>query len=53
MNTNQEVERLLDNIVLLPDGAQLELLKALLEMHAEDLGLYTRDDGAFLGKIAE
>ncbi len=45
MTTEEKVELLFQQITELPDEAQAELVQALVEMRAENLGIYALDDG--------
>jgi hypothetical protein len=55
MTTREKVESLLQQVVDLPDEAQAEFVDFLLEMRAQDLGLYQldEDDRASLARSAE
>ena len=44
MTTREKVESLLQQVVDLPDEAQAEFVEFLLEMRAQDLGIYHLDD---------
>jgi len=44
MTTREKVELLLQQVVDLPDEAQTEFVQSLLEMRAQDLGIYRLDD---------
>lgn len=55
MTTREKVELLLQQVVDLPDEAQAEFVEFLLEMRAQDLGIYHLDDDdrASLARSAE
>jgi isoaspartyl peptidase/L-asparaginase-like protein (Ntn-hydrolase superfamily) len=55
MSTNEKIEELLNQIAELPEAAQDELVRALVEMRAENLGIYVLDDEdrAALARSAE
>jgi hypothetical protein len=55
MTTREKVESLLQQVVDLPDEAQAEFVDFLLEMRAQDLGIYQLDeeDRASLARSAE
>lgn len=55
MTTREKVQSLLQQVVDLPDEAQAEFVDFLLEMRAQDLGLYEldEDDRASLARSAE
>ena len=55
MTTREKVESLLQQVVDLPDEAQAEFVEFLLEMRAQDLGIYHLDDDdrASLARSAE
>lgn len=55
MNTHEKVESLFEQVVELPDEAQAELVESLLEMRAQQLGIYHLDDDdrASLARSAE
>jgi hypothetical protein len=55
MTTREKVESLLQQVVDLPDEAQTEFVEFLLEMRAQDLGIYQLDDDdrASLARSAE
>jgi hypothetical protein len=44
MTTREKVELLLQQVVDLPEDAQVELVDSLLEIRAERLGIYHLDD---------
>lgn len=44
MTTRQKMEALFRQITELPDTERSELLQALIDMHAEDLGIYSLSD---------
>ena len=44
MTTQEKVESLVRQVVALPEEAQEELVQALVEMRAEQLGIYQLDD---------
>jgi hypothetical protein len=44
MTTREKVESLFEQVVELPDEAQAELVESLLEMRAQQLGIYHLDD---------
>ena len=54
MTIQDKVESLFQQITELPDEAQAELVQALIEMRAENLGIYALDDDdrATLGRFA-
>jgi hypothetical protein len=55
MTTRAKVESLFEQVVELPDEAQAELVASLLEMRAQQLGIYHLDDDdrASLARSAE
>jgi hypothetical protein len=55
MTTREKVESLFEQVVELPDEAQAELVESLLEMRAQQLGIYHLDDDdrASLARSAE
>jgi hypothetical protein len=55
MATREKVESLFEQVVELPDEAQAELVESLLEMRAQQLGIYHLDDDdrASLARSAE
>jgi hypothetical protein len=55
MTTREKVESLFEQVVELPDEAQAELVASLLEMRAQQLGIYHLDDDdrASLARSAE
>lgn len=44
MTTREKVEALLDQVEALPDYAQAELVESLLDLRAQQLGIYQLDD---------
>jgi hypothetical protein len=44
MTTREKVESLIEQVVELPEDAQVELVDSLLEIRAERLGIYHLDD---------
>lgn len=44
MTTREKVEALLEQVVALPDYAQAELMNSLLDIRAQQLGIYHLDD---------
>jgi hypothetical protein len=44
MTTREKVESLIEQVVELPEDAQVELVDSLLELRAERLGIYHLDD---------
>jgi hypothetical protein len=44
MTTQEKVERLIAQVAALPDEAQAEILQSLVEMRAEQFGIYHLDD---------
>jgi hypothetical protein len=44
MTTREKVEALVDQVVELPDYAQAELVEVLLDMRAQQSGIYHIDD---------
>jgi hypothetical protein len=44
MTTQEKVERLIAQVAALPDEAQAEILQSLIEMRAEQFGIYHLDD---------
>jgi hypothetical protein len=44
MTTQQKVQSLIQQVAALPEKAQAEFMDSLIEMHAEQLGIYHLDD---------
>lgn len=44
MTTREKVEALIDQVVGLPDYAQAEFVETLLDMRAQQIGIYHVDD---------
>jgi hypothetical protein len=55
MTTREKVESLFGQVVELPDEAQAELVQSLIDMRAQQLGIYHLDDDdrASLARSAE
>lgn len=55
MTTREKVESLFEQVVELPDEAQAELVESLIDMRAQQLGIYHLDDDdrASLARSAE
>jgi hypothetical protein len=55
MTTEQKVQSLIRQVAALPADAQSEVMQSLIEMHAEQLGVYQVDDDerAALARSAE
>jgi hypothetical protein len=55
MTTREKVEALFEQVVELPDEAQAELIESLIDLRAEQLGVYHLDDDdrASLAQSAE
>jgi len=55
MTTEQKVQSLIRQVAALPEEAQSEVVQSLIEMHAEQLGVYHVDDDerAALARSAE
>ena len=44
MTTEQKVQSLIQQVAALPEKAKAEVMDSLIEMHAEQLGIYHLDD---------
>ena len=44
MTTREKIESLIDQVTALPDYAQAELVQSLLDIRAQQLGIYQLDD---------